>query len=173
MITPDICSALVYLRFVAEAGQVEPQVLLHLLERVEALENDSANTAAVDGAAYSQVQQNLLERVEALEADVIEQPQSSRFCNEAIVRRLETLEAAENLRQQDEDAEPAAPTPEATPPPAPAGGLVRRVIEAIIEGMVVRDPEAASAAIREVAAWMRENETGYNAARWLELEADR
>jgi hypothetical protein len=32
-------------------------------------------------------------------------------------------------------------------------------------------PEAR-AAILEVAAWMRENDTGYNAVRWLEMEAD-
>jgi len=31
----------------------------------------------------------------------------------------------------------------------------------------------ARAAIREVAAWMREHETGYNAARLLEQEAGR
>jgi len=79
------------------------------------------HSAAVHGSAYSQMLLNLLERVEALEADAIEQSQSSRFCNEAIVRRLETLEAAENLRQQDEDAKLAAPTPEAAPL-AGAGG---------------------------------------------------
>jgi hypothetical protein len=32
--------------------------------------------------------------------------------------------------------------------------------------------DAARAAILEVAAWMRENDTGYNAVRWLEMEAD-
>jgi hypothetical protein len=46
------------------------------------------HSAAVHGSAYSQVLLNLLERVEA-------------------------LEAAENLCQKDEDAELAAPTPEA------------------------------------------------------------
>lgn len=32
--------------------------------------------------------------------------------------------------------------------------------------------DAARAAIREVAAWMRENECGYTAVRWLEREAE-
>jgi len=91
------------------------------------------HSAAVHGSAYSQVLLNLMERVEALEA-----------------------------------AQP-------TPPPAPAGGLVERVALAIGgEGDHPANwtPEA-QAAIREVAAWMRENETGFNAARWLEQEADR
>lgn len=56
--------------------------------------------------------------------------------------------------------------------PAPAGSLVERV-----HSCIVGEPECghmqASAAIREVAAWMRENECGYNAVRWLEQEADR
>jgi hypothetical protein len=65
--------------------------------------------------------------------------------------------------------------PPAAPPPAPAGGLVERVVK------VIADPDGpaelwfddARAAIREVAAWMRENEVGYNAVRWLEQEAGR
>jgi hypothetical protein len=51
--------------------------------------------------------------------------------------------------------------------------LVKRVWDALWEGMATSDDEGARAAIREVAAWMRENETGYNAAGWLEQEADR
>jgi len=62
------------------------------------------------------------------------------------------------------------------PPPAPAGGLVERV-EAVIRPSIPGDPNVyryeARAAIREVAAWMRENETGYNAVRLLEQEASR
>jgi hypothetical protein len=37
-------------------------------------------SAAVDGAAYSQVLLHLLERVEALEADATEQSQSRSYC---------------------------------------------------------------------------------------------
>jgi len=62
---------------------------------------------------------------------------------------------------------------EPTPPAAPAGGLVERVIKAILEAMVIGDREAASAAIREVAAWLRKNEFGYHAALSLEQEASR
>jgi hypothetical protein len=74
-------------------------------------------SAAVDGAAYSQVLLHLLERVEALEADATEQSQSSSFCNEAIVRRVEALERrpipglVDSLWLRKE----AAPTPEAAP----------------------------------------------------------
>jgi len=53
-----------------------------------------------------------------LDKDSIKQSQSNSFCFEAVIKRLEKLEAAENLRQQDEDAERAeraAPTPEAPP----------------------------------------------------------
>jgi len=59
-----------------------------------------------------------------------------------------------------------------TPPVAPVGGLVERVWHALWDGMATSDEDGARAAIREVAAWMRENETGFNAARWLEQEAD-
>jgi hypothetical protein len=142
-------------------------------------------SAAVDGAAYSQVLLYLLERVEA-------------------------LEAAENLRQQDEDSKLAASTPDfralcaellqplaeydganpyhehralitrarydlgrqPAPPPAHAGGLVERVAHEVTGQWHQSDREAARAAIREVAAWMRENKVGYNAVRWLEQEAD-
>jgi hypothetical protein len=63
----------------------------------------------------------------------------------------------------------------------PTGSLVSRVALAIsgIEYGLERDEEAvhwaseARAAIREVVAWMRENECGYNAVRWLEQETER
>ena len=61
--------------------------------------------------------------------------------------------------------------------PAPvAGGLVERVAAAIHPDRCA-DPNLylheARAAILEVAMWMRENECGYNAVRWLEQEAGR
>jgi hypothetical protein len=56
-------------------------------------------------------------------------------------------------------------------PAKPDSLLVERV-----HSCIVGEPECghmqARAAIREVAAWMRENECGYNAVRWLEQEAD-
>ena len=69
---------------------------------------------------------------------------------------------------------------EATPPPAPvaapAAGLVERVARAI-HPSICADPNLymheARAAIREVAAWMQENDIGYNAVRRLDQEADR
>lgn len=83
------------------------------------------------------------------------------------------LRGAYNLGRQHGAAQPPAAQP--APPVAPAGGLVWRVEMAMeLERSYTNDWSAeARAAIREVAAWMRENETGLNAARWLEQEADR
>jgi len=44
-------------------------------------------------------------------------------------------------------------------------------LKAMWKGVATSDADGARAAIREVAAWMRE--MGYNAARLLEQEADR
>jgi hypothetical protein len=48
--------------------------------------------------------------------------------------------------------------------------LVQRVHSCIV-GEPPCGHMQARAAIREVAAWMRENDTGHNAVRWLETEA--
>ena len=56
--------------------------------------------------------------------------------------------------------------------PAPFGSLVETVVEAMKCAECSWTAEAR-AAIREVAAWLRENECGYNAVRWLEQEAER
>jgi|688.fasta_scaffold605967_2 hypothetical protein len=52
--------------------------------------------------------------------------------------------------------------------------LVERVGAAIFEQCEKNtgNEAEARAAIREVAAWMRENEVGYNAVRWIEQEID-
>lgn len=60
--------------------------------------------------------------------------------------------------------------------PAPAGSLVEQVARAI--SLDAWDDAGnwtaeARAAIRAVAEWLRENECGYNAVRWLEQEAGR
>jgi hypothetical protein len=64
-------------------------------------------SARVHGATYSQVLLHVLERIELLDKDSIEQSRSNSFCFEAVIKRLEKLEAAENLRQQDEGDEHA------------------------------------------------------------------
>jgi hypothetical protein len=52
-------------------------------------------SARVHGATYSQVLLHVLERIELLDQDSIEQSQSNRFCFEAVIKRLEKLEAAQ------------------------------------------------------------------------------
>jgi len=117
--------------------------------------------------------------------------------------RVEALEAGAtcpHIRSSDEGTsycalaeQTAAAQPAPTAAPAPASSLVERVHNAIL---AVEDDDdeddpgfkytsaasrigqglvdlQARAAIREVAAWMRENECGYNAVRWLEQEANR
>ncbi|NDE17259.1 hypothetical protein EBZ80_20240 [bacterium] len=68
-------------------------------------------TAKFEGGVTAQAILHLLERVQALEADATEQSQSSSFCNEAIVRRLEALEQ----RPIPGFVDLATPTPEAAP----------------------------------------------------------
>jgi hypothetical protein len=67
--------------------------------------------AAAVGIAEPLVLCHLLERVDALEADATEQSQSSFFCNEAIVRRLEALEQRPTCAESAQ----VPPTPEAAP----------------------------------------------------------
>jgi hypothetical protein len=133
-------------------------------------------------------------RVEALEAAQLEQAESHRFCVDAIVRRVEALEAAPQdkldrliaLDREDPTPDPAMDELRAASAEAqPAGGLVERVAQ----GIAAADDEGltnmtwnyhARAAIREVAAWLRENDSecqmGGDAdatAELLEQEADR
>jgi hypothetical protein len=71
-------------------------------------------SARVHGATYSQVLLHVLERIELLDQDAIEQSQSNRFTFEAIVRRLERLEAA--LQQSTcKEFLQVPPTPEPAP----------------------------------------------------------
>jgi len=121
---------------------------------------------------------HLLERVEALE-QVPPTPEAAPVATDkelfsaynAPYGFAPALRVVYNLGRQHGAAQPPAAQP--APPPAPAGGLVRRVLKAMWKGVETSDADGARAAIREVAAWMRENETGFNAARWLEQEADR
>jgi hypothetical protein len=111
----------------------------------------------------------LRDRIEALEADQLEQAESHRFCTDAIVRRVEALEAA---YEETAMAELRAANAEAQP-----GSLVERVANAIYN--VPHDSAAeARAAIREVAKWLRvlpgwEESTMNAIANIIEQEADR
>jgi hypothetical protein len=84
-------------------------------------------------------------------------------------------------KQQDQLNALLLPNSSPTPNSSQSGrSLVKRVALVIsgIEYGSETDEEAvnwspeARAAIREVAMWMRENEVGYTAARWLEQEAN-
>jgi len=93
----------------------------------------------------------LRSRIEALEAAQLEQAESHRFCTDAIVRRVEALEAPmTELRAASAEARP--------------DGLVERVAQ----GIAAADDEGltnmtwnyhARAAIRIVVAWLRENDS--------------
>lgn len=85
-------------------------------------------SARVHGATYSQVLLHVLERIELLDKDSIEQSKSNSFCFEAVTRRLEKLEAAQQHdtlliggpqdkldRLIELDSDDDAPTPEAAP----------------------------------------------------------
>jgi hypothetical protein len=93
--------------------------------------------------------------------------------------RIEALEAAQQdkldrliaLDAADPTPDPAMTELRAASAEAQPGGLVERVANAIYN--VPHDSAAeARAAIREVAAWLRENDCGYNVIRWLEQEAN-
>jgi hypothetical protein len=119
--------------------------------------------APQDFAGYACILE-LRARIEALEATQLEQAESHRFCTDAIVRRVEALEAAHEATAI---AELRAASAEARP-----AGLVERVRQII--GLDPVGDGKARAAIREVAAWLREQ--GTPASGWamrLEQEADR
>ncbi len=99
-------------------------------------------------------------RVEALEAAQLEQAESHRFCVDAIVRRVEALEAAQKIRS------------------GPESPFVERVADAIAaeatSAGIIND-RPARAAIREVAAAARglRFATAKALIDWLEREAGR
>jgi hypothetical protein len=105
-------------------------------------------------------------RIEALEAAQLEQAESHRFCTDAIVRRVEALEAPmTELRAASAEARPA-------------GGLVERVAKGINWVSPWKHKDEARAAIREVAAWLRSeyprrSGLGIAWANLIEQEADR
>ena len=145
-------------------------------------------SAALDGAVVSQTLLNLLERVEVLEQRPIPgfvdlaapSPEPAPVATDEeqpLPPHIAITYQPKSVYQPLRTAQPPAAQP--APPPAPAGGLVERVAEKMgPQSQAAMDAGklpygAARTAIREVAAWMRENEVGYNAVRWLEQEADR
>jgi len=76
--------------------------------------------------------------------------------------RIEALDAAQQ------------PNSSASLTSSPADSLIDRVAKAIYDAPNTHKGwhSEARAAILEVAAWLLENECGYNAARWLEREAN-
>jgi hypothetical protein len=138
------------------------------------------HAASLDDADSSCILE-LRARIEALEAAQLEQAESNRFCTDAIVRRVEALEAtheatamAELRAAERELAEEAAPMTELRAASAEArpAGLVERVRQII--GLDPVGDGKARAAICEVAKWLREQ--GTPASGWamrLEQEADR
>jgi hypothetical protein len=142
-------------------------------------------SAAVDGAAYSQVLLHLLDRVEALEvaqqqpADhvpgvtkMVPTPEAAPVATDEKLQEVfaqspgtiaEGWRGIYNLGRKHGPAQPPAAQP--APVAAPAGGLVERV-----ESCAGGD---ARAAIREVAAWFRTERDSPETAAALEDEAGR
>jgi hypothetical protein len=97
-------------------------------------------------------------RVQSLEDDSRKQAESTRFCVDALVKRIEALEAN------------SKPTPNPSQIRSP---LVERVARAIgrDDEPINWEPEAR-AAIREVLAWLKEGEHTWAALK-LQQEAER
>jgi hypothetical protein len=144
--------------------------------------------AALDGAAYPQVLLHLLDRVKALEQEstckeflqVLPTPEAAPVATDEKLlevwalpyRTFEKRRACYDLGRQH-----GAAAAQPAPPPAPAGGLVERVAKLIAsfasEGLPGDSAlPTARLAIREVAAWLDSNEglpdlaTSRNADGW-------
>lgn len=89
-------------------------------------------------------------RVEDLEEDTREDSASTHFIFDGIIKRIEGLEAAANLRQQDKGVERVCESPS-------TGSLVIQVARALRPHCPHLAEADARTAIREVAAWMTGN----------------
>ena len=178
-------------------GAVTAQVLLHLLERVEALEQkyETQRLATLEwGKDVDKLMRWIddhLKRIMALEAAQQQQPHQDKL-DRLIAHDAPAPEAAPVATDKEQPLPPhiaityqpksvyqplrPAQPPAAQPDPvaAPAGGLVERVAKAI-HPRICADPNLyrheARAAIREVAAWIRSDLNGRSVADRLEQEA--
>ena len=122
---------------------------------------DNAAIWAADGLASYSCILELRSRLEALEAGatcphIVSSDEGTSYCG--LAEQMAAASSPDHVRDATEMVS--------------AGSLVERVGRAI--SLDAWDGTAeARAAIREVAAWMRENECDYNAVRWLEQEAER
>jgi len=107
----------------------------------------------------------LRSRVEALEENFESFFESTNFCINTIINRLEKLEMEAATRDT------VAKELKNSPLVEPKRSLIQRV-----HSCIVSEPECghmqARAVIREVAHWMREQEGDYSMIRWLEMEID-
>jgi hypothetical protein len=185
MITPE---TLAWLRHAASCGKADAQLTLHILERLEALEAAKQQPSPEAAPVATDEEQHLPPHIAiTYQPKSVCQPPAAQPAAPAggLVEGVDLLDAkawayiGKRAILGDDDAQSLIdllnnpPAAQPAPPAAPVGGLVERVKAAIIDDIAISDLAAASAAIREVAAWMRENEVGYNAARWLEQEAGR
>jgi hypothetical protein len=172
-------------------GSTYSQVLLHLLDRVEALERrpipgfvelaaptPEAAPVATDKelvdewGAQSTVKGALRSCYDLGRQHGAAQPPAAQPTPQPAHPNHEGGEYTDQEWAEIKRWRQESPTPQPAPPAAPAGGLVERVAEVIStaegDGNTEDWTPEARAAIREVAAWMRENEVGYDAVRWLE-----
>ncbi len=136
MSTPLPAQTLTWLTHAEQAGQSDAQVLLHLLNRVDANDQDVAKFLD----HYSRFLDSYSKNIAAL------------------CRRLEALERGANLQQQVVDPEVAQGDPmvddDPIAPAATGGGLVEQLRTAVRpSGGSLMDDEW-QAVIREVAAWL-------------------
>ena len=163
---PPSPETLAWLRHAASCGHRDAQLTLLILERLEALE------AAHREAAMDELREASADLQPTPEAAPVATDEELRVCATRCVTIAGSRRACYDLGREHgalAAAQPAAPA-------APAGGLVERVADAIVTKATsagIVDDRPARAAIREVAAWLRENEFGYHAAHALEQEAGR
>jgi len=170
-------TTLAWLRHAAiELGQRDAQTMLHLLERMDALEaaqRQPTPEAAPMATDDSELEEELFE---------LYQKHDTVIGALLSVYDLGVSRCMNTLGRQHGAAQPPAAQP--APPAAPYGGLVERVAEKMgPQSQAAMDAGelpygAARAAIREVAAalleWHRSDEvvhTAWEAAKWLEQEA--
>jgi chromosome segregation ATPase len=162
-----------------------PSCILELRARVETLEGkyETMRLATVEwGKDVDKLKRwsdQHLQRIMALEARIHE---LQTMHNTAVDwrteqdHRLNQLEAAQQPRVFTAEEVDGGVVPTVKDSlTVPAGSLVERVADALCRAQLDSpswEPEAR-AAIREMAEWMRENDCGYNAVRWLEQEAER